>query len=72
MEERRGGGFCNRLAAANEATKNIEIKIRCGLKRLQNVVKNATIDKKPAASMEGRRDGTRARWRAQEERDSVV
>ncbi len=72
MEERRGGGFRNRLAAANEATKNIKIKIRRGLKRLQNVVKNAKINKKRAASMEGRRDGTRAQWRAQGKRDSVV
>ncbi len=52
--------FCNRLAVANEATKNIKIKIRRDLKRLQNVVKNATINKKRAALMEGRWDETRA------------
>ncbi len=67
MEERRGGGFHNRLAEANEATKKIKIKIRHGLKRLQNIVKNARINKKRAASIEGRRDGMRARWRAQGE-----
>ncbi len=46
MEERRGGGFRNRLAAANDATNNIKIKIRRGLKQLQNVVKNATNKQK--------------------------
>jgi len=58
-EERPGGAFCNRLSAANEAMKNIKIKIRRGLKRLQNVVKKATINKKRAVSVEGRWDGTR-------------
>ena len=67
-----GGAFRNRLVVANEATKNIKIKICRGLKRLQNIVKNATINKKRAASMEGRWYGTRARWRVQGERDSIV
>ncbi len=67
-----GGAFCNRLVVANEATKNIKIKIRHGLKRLQNIVKNATINKKRAALMEGRWYGTRARWRAQGERNLIV
>jgi hypothetical protein len=49
------------LAAANEATKNIKIKIRRDLKRLQNALKNATINKKRAALMEGRWDEMRAR-----------
>ncbi len=56
MEERRGGGFRNRLAAANEATKNIKIKIRRGLKRLQNVEKNATINNK-TSGIDGREKG---------------
>ncbi len=40
-----GGAFCNRMAAANEATKIIKIKIRRGLKWPQNVEQNATINK---------------------------
>jgi hypothetical protein len=72
VEERRGGGFCNHLAAAKEATKKIKIKIRRGLNWLQNVVKNVTINKKRAASMERRWDGTRAGWRVLGERNSVV
>jgi hypothetical protein len=51
-----GEAFCNRLAAANEAMKNIKIKIHHDLKQLQNVVKNATINKKRAALMEERWD----------------
>ena len=41
-----GGAFCNRLAAANQAMKNIKIKIRRGLRWLQNDMKNATINQK--------------------------
>ncbi len=67
-----GGVFCNRMAMENEATKNIKIKIRCRLKRLENIIKNATINKKRAASMEGRWDGTRERRRPQGERDSII
>ena len=77
MEEVRdcGGTYGGKRiasAAANEAKKYIKIKLRRGLKRLQNVVKNATINKKRAASMEGRWDETRELWRAQGERDSIV
>ena len=46
MAERVGGAFCNHMAAANEATKIIKIKIRRGLKWPQNVEQNATINKK--------------------------
>ena len=67
-----GGAFCNHLAAANEATKNINNKKRRGLRWLQNNVKNATINQKRAASMDGRWDGTRERRGAQGERDSIV
>ena len=48
------GAFRNSMAAANEATKHLKTKICCGHKRLQNVVKNTTINKKRAALMEGR------------------
>jgi len=41
-----GGAFRNRLAAANQAMKNIKIKIRRGLRWLQNDMKNATINQK--------------------------
>ena len=41
-----GGAFCNRLAAANQAPKNIKIKIRRVLRWLQNDMKNATINQK--------------------------
>ena len=54
-----GGVFRNRMAAENEATKNKKIKIRHRLKRLENIIKNATINEKRAASTEGRWDGTR-------------
>ncbi len=54
------------------ATKNIKIKIRRGLTWLQNVLKNATINEKRAASMKGRRDGMRARWRVQGECNLIV
>ena len=67
-----GGVFCNRMAAENEATKNIKIKIRRRLKRLENIIKNATINEKRAASTEGRWDGTRERRGPQGERDSIV
>ena len=67
-----GGAFCNRMAAANEATKNIKIKIRRGLKWPQNVEQNATINNKNAASMDGRWDGTRERRGAQGGRDSII
>ena len=67
-----GGVFRNRMAAENEATKNIKIKIRRRLKRLENIIKNATINKKRAASTEGRWDGTRERRGPQGERDSIV
>ena len=67
-----GGAFCNHLAAANEATKNINNKKRRGLRWLQNDIKNATINQKQAASMDGRWDGTRERRGAQGERDSIV
>jgi hypothetical protein len=62
----------NRLVVANEVTKNIKIKKSCGLKRLQNIVKKATINTKRAASMDERWYGTRARWRVQAERDLIV
>ena len=65
--------FRNRMAAENEATKNIKIKIRRRLKRLENIIiKNATINEKRAASTEGRWDGTRERRGPQGERDSIV
>ncbi len=51
--------FNDCLAAANEATKNNKIKIRSGLRWLQNDVKNTTINQKRATSMDGRQDGTK-------------
>ncbi len=39
------GVFHNRMAEANEATKNIKIKIRRGLRWLQNDIRNAKINK---------------------------
>ena len=69
MAERMGGSV---LQPFGGATKNIKIKIRRGLTRLQNVLKNATINEKRAASMKGRRDGMRARWRVQGECDLIV
>ena len=69
MAERMGGSV---LQPFGGATKNIKIKIRRGLTRLQNVLKNATINKKRAALMKGRRDGMRARWRVQGECDLIV
>ena len=63
-----GGVFRNRMAAKNEATKIIKIKIRRRLKWLENVIKNATINEKQAASMEGRWDGTREQRGPQGER----
>jgi hypothetical protein len=44
------------MAAENQATKNIKNKLPCRLKRLENFIKNATINKKRAASTEGRWD----------------
>ncbi len=41
--------FRNRMAAENEATKNIKIKIRRRLKRLENIIKNATIKQKTSS-----------------------
>jgi hypothetical protein len=69
VAERMGGSV---LQPFGGATKNIKIEIRRGLTRLQNVLKNATINKKRAASMKGRRDGMRARWRVQGECDLIV
>ena len=69
MAEHMGGSV---LQPFGGATKNIKIKIRRGLTRLQNVLKNATINKKRAALMKGRRDGMRARWRVQGECDLIV
>ena len=69
MAERMGGSV---LQPFGGATKNIKIKIRRGLTPLQNVLKNATINEKRAASMKGRRDGMRARWRVQGECDLIV
>ena len=57
-----GGVFRNRMAAENEAAKNIKIKIRRRLKRLENIIKNATINEKRAALTDGRWDGTGERW----------
>jgi hypothetical protein len=56
-----GGAFRNRLAAAIQATKNIKIKTRRGLRWLQNNMKNATINQKRAALMDRRWNGTRER-----------
>jgi hypothetical protein len=56
-----GGAFRNRLATANQATKNIKIKIRRGLRWLQNNMKNATINQKRAALTDGRWNGMRER-----------
>ena len=67
-----GGAFRNRLAAANQATKNIKIKIHRSLRWLQNNMKKATINQKQAALMDGRWNGTRERQGAQGERDSIV
>ena len=67
-----GGVFRNRMAAENEATKNIKIKIRRRLKRLENIIKNATINKKRAASTVGRWDGTREQWGLQGECDWII
>ncbi len=39
-----GGMFCNRMAAENEGTKNIKIKIHRRLKRMENILTNATIN----------------------------
>ena len=38
------GGGMFRSRTENEATKNIKIKIRRRLKRLENIIKNATIN----------------------------
>jgi hypothetical protein len=57
-----GGAFRNCLAAANEATKNQKIKIRRGLRWLQNNMNIATINQKRAALTNGRWGGTRERW----------
>ncbi len=54
MAEHVGGAFYNRMAVANEATKNQKIRICRGFKLLQNVIKNATINKTRAASMDER------------------
>ena len=69
MAGRMGGSV---LQPFGGATKNIKIKIRRGLTRLQKVLKNATINEKRAALMKGRRDGMRARWRVQGECDLIV
>jgi hypothetical protein len=39
------GAFHNLMAEANEVTKNIKIKIRRGIRWLQNDERNATINK---------------------------
>ncbi len=48
-----GGVFRNRMAAENEAMKKIKNKIPRRLKRLENIIKNATINKK-TSSINGR------------------
>ncbi len=54
MTECVGEAFYNRMEVANEAMKNQKIRIGRGYKLLQNVVKNATINKTQAASMDER------------------
>jgi hypothetical protein len=53
-----GWAFNNCLAAANEVTKNLKIKIRRGHRWLQNDVKNTTINEKRVALIYGRWDVT--------------
>jgi hypothetical protein len=67
-----GWAFNNCLAAANEATKNLKIKIRRGLRWLQNDVRNTTINQKRAASMEERWDVTSEQWGVQGECNSII
>ncbi len=59
-----GWAFHNCLVAANEGTKNLKIKIRRGLRWLQNDVRNTTIKQKQAASMDERWDVTSEQWGA--------
>ena len=66
------GAFHNRMAEANDVTKNIKIKIRRGLRWLQNDVRNATINQKRAASIYGRWDVMSERQWAQGEHDLIV
>jgi len=44
-----GGVFRNRMAAENEAMKNIKIKIRRRLKRLENIIKKCNNQRKTSS-----------------------
>ena len=59
-----GWAFNNCLAAANEATKKLKIKI--------DDVRNTTINQKRAALTDEMWDVTSEGWGAQGERDSIV
>ncbi len=52
--------------------KKLKIKIRRGLRWLQNDVRNTTINQKRAASMDERWDVTSERRGVQREHDSIV
>ncbi len=67
-----GWAFNNCLVAANEAMKILKIKLRHGLRWLQNDVRNTTINQKRAASMDERWDVTSEQRGVQGERDSIV
>jgi hypothetical protein len=66
------GAFCHRLAAANEATKNMQIKIHRGLRWPQNDLKNTTTNQKRAALTEGGYDWMRERGGVQGDRYSII
>ncbi len=67
-----GWAFNNCLVVANEATKNLKIKICRGLRWLQNDVRNTTINQKRAALMDERWDVTSEQWGVQGEHNSIV
>jgi hypothetical protein len=63
--KRMGWAFNNCLVAANEATKNLKIKICCGRRWLQNDIKNTIIN-------QNRADLTDKRWDVTSECDSII
>ena len=72
MAESVGGAFCHHLAAANEATKYMQIKIRRGLRWPQNDVKNTTTNQKQAAATEGTTEGRRDEREARGKQGTIV
>jgi hypothetical protein len=67
-----GWVFNNCLVVANEATKNLKIKIRHGRRLLQNDVKNTTINQNRVASTDERWDVMSEQWWVQGERNLIV